>query len=353
MAISNLPMTTQKRYVAHYYLAVCLAAAQRAGHSAAALLAAAGLPQSWALEGAAPARLTPMELTQLIQGLWALTDDEFMGLGTAPCRRGTFALMIEFAARADTLGGFLRRCARFYSVLQPQLTVALVPTGSDDEDWMFRLHLDHRGRDREHLLQEFLLLLVQRSASWLVGQPLPYSRTSFDYPQPVNHDEYRSMFSGRLDYEQPFSGFSLAGRYLLWPLVRSEADIQRFLADTPLLVFRRPVSDDQLVSRLRALLQEHEFSAFPDLQQVADQLHLTPRTLRRKLQQQGTGLERIKDSLRRELALRLLRDEQLSVSHVAGRCGFSEVAAFSRAFQRWAGQAPSHWRRQQQGAPGK
>lgn len=96
MAISNLPMTTQKRYVAHYYLAVCLAAAQRAGHSAAALLAAAGLPQSWALEGAAPARLTPMELTQLIQGLWALTDDEFMGLGTAPCRRGTFALMIEF-----------------------------------------------------------------------------------------------------------------------------------------------------------------------------------------------------------------------------------------------------------------
>jgi AraC-type DNA-binding domain-containing proteins len=68
---------------------------------------------------------------------------------------------------------------------------------------------------------------------------------------------------------------------------------------------------------------------------------MTPRTLRRWLQDEGTSVRQIKESLRREFALRLLSNEHLSVQEVAEQSGFAEVAAFCRAFKRWTGATTS------------
>ena len=83
----------------------------------------------------------------------------------------------------------------------------------------------------------------------------------------------------------------------------------------------------------------------PTLEQVADAMHLTSRTLIRKLQREHTTYKDVLENLRRDYAERLLRDASLNVADVAEILGYREAANFSRAFRRWYGATPVAWRR--------
>lgn len=82
---------------------------------------------------------------------------------------------------------------------------------------------------------------------------------------------------------------------------------------------------------------------------VARALGLSRQTLYRRLRAEGTSFAEVLDMLRRRLALKLIRDEGVAVKEAAWRLGFSDPAAFSRAFKRWTGRSPSEMRRGQPG----
>lgn len=97
-------------------------------------------------------------------------------------------------------------------------------------------------------------------------------------------------------------------------------------------------------SWVRQLLQEQVLQR-PSLAMVAGQLHMSTRTLKRRLREQGLSFRQLLDAARLQASIQLLRDTESSVEHVAWRVGYSCSANFARAFQRWAGMAPAHWRR--------
>ena len=74
--------------------------------------------------------------------------------------------------------------------------------------------------------------------------------------------------------------------------------------------------------------------------EVARDLGVSRHTLYRRLKAEGATFETVLDGLRHRLALRLVRDQGLSVKEAAWRLGFSDPTAFSRAFKRWTGTSP-------------
>lgn len=77
---------------------------------------------------------------------------------------------------------------------------------------------------------------------------------------------------------------------------------------------------------------------------VAARLHMTTRTLRRKLDEEGTSFRKLVDELRMEVAVKYLRDTELTVHDIANSLGFSEATIFRRAFRRWTSRSPREFR---------
>jgi AraC-like DNA-binding protein len=97
---------------------------------------------------------------------------------------------------------------------------------------------------------------------------------------------------------------------------------------------------DKVRSHLIDLLPSGAFSEAA----IARALHLSPRTLQRRLADEGTGFKVLLDEARRELALRFIGERRLSIKETSYLLGFSEPGNFSRAFRRWTGEAPSTYR---------
>ena len=95
--------------------------------------------------------------------------------------------------------------------------------------------------------------------------------------------------------------------------------------------FRRDVE-----SRIEQLLETGEAT----IDRVSGDMGLSRQTLYRRLKEEGATFEQLLDKLRHRLALRYLREDRMSVKAASYRLGFSDPAAFSRAFKRWTGSSP-------------
>ncbi|TOZ35130.1 AraC family transcriptional regulator, partial [Burkholderia pseudomallei] len=101
---------------------------------------------------------------------------------------------------------------------------------------------------------------------------------------------------------------------------------------------------ESIVERVRNLLIRGSHG-YPSLDALARELHLSERTLKRKLSDYGTTYSALLDEIRLRDALRLLEGTTLTVEEIAARVGYTDRANFSRAFRRWTGTSPSDRRR--------
>lgn len=95
-----------------------------------------------------------------------------------------------------------------------------------------------------------------------------------------------------------------------------------------------------LVQALRAAAP----ARLPEVCEVAARLAMSPATLRRRLQAEGTSYQRLKDAVRRDAAITSLVAGHEPIAELAARIGFSEDTAFHRAFRRWTGTTPGAYR---------
>lgn len=83
---------------------------------------------------------------------------------------------------------------------------------------------------------------------------------------------------------------------------------------------------------------------YPELAEIAEQLHVSERTLKRRLQAEGCSFQALLDEVRQRDAERLLADPKLAIKQVADAVGYADPANFARAFGKWTGLSPKAWR---------
>jgi AraC-like DNA-binding protein len=150
---------------------------------------------------------------------------------------------------------------------------------------------------------------------------------------PIRFDATRSevvLHRAMLDTPQPFVDEAL------WRVLKRRAD--------ELLVQER--AREQLHERVKQVLRHEVDLGSVNPLNIARRLGVSPRSLRRRLGDEGHSLSALADEVRRELALSELSNPEIPIKRIADRVGFSEVSAFHRAFKRWTGVTPARYRAQ-------
>lgn len=99
-----------------------------------------------------------------------------------------------------------------------------------------------------------------------------------------------------------------------------------------------------LVSQIRELLKAHIGADMPTLNDIAAMFYMSAQTLRRQLASAGVNFQKLKNELRCDTAMNLLKLQELTIEEVSEKVGFSEQSTFYRAFKKWTGVTPGEYR---------
>jgi AraC-like DNA-binding protein len=273
-----------------------------------------------------------------------VTRDEALGLHLAEhLPRGTLDL-IEYSFRASpTLGAALERLARYGRLLNDRLGSRVLRTRGG----LRMLIADPQGRPLEPQRAELSLALIVRLArETTVGLAGPVE-VSFAHAAPADVSEHQRIFRAPLRFSASVSEVVFAGSDARRPLKGADealGGIIRRRLEKQLARLDRP-HGDSASARLRRLLIRHPHTGGAWAEPAARLLGLSQRTLSRLLAREGTSFRAVLESVRFETAAALLRDRSLAIAEVSWILGYSEPAAFHRAFKRWTGKTPLSYRR--------
>lgn len=328
-----------------HYVAALARHAQRLGLDVEALLASARIPLKYAHTDNAVIRTE--RLVALIQNIWQVTDHETMGFDPEPLERGMWALCSEFMLGAETLGEMYQRGSRALRFLPPD---SLQLNFYHADETVTIEYENYAGeRDPDHFLNEFMGARWYRFACWAIDEQFSLQSAWMNYPAPPHEWTYEQLFQCDVIFNQSSCGFSFNTRYLSKPLVRSYQDLQAWLKDTPTDLLNMPGRETSISSQIKAelLLQFSRGARFAPFEQLCESLHMSPQVTRRRLSEDGSSFQKLKDNIRCDRACQLLKNSELPIDLIADRIGFSEPAALNRAFKKWTGQTPAQYREQE------
>lgn len=356
--------------ISFYHVDACLHGIRQREIPEGALLARAGINPDVMNH---PRRVHVDQVARLFKQVQLELQDEFMGFTERPCKVGVFATMCELVSRCHTVGELLQKGAEFYNLLGDevvtQLDVHLVPqkksrkenrkdgrsvtksqktdvdTKPRERNAIFSVQLANPNLDEYHFLSEFLLVIWHRFASWYIGEPIPLLETHFAHRAPGHKNELQIMYPGELKFGRRKNRLVFDAKYLDKPLIRTEKELEVFLQNAPADVMTIPGMDDNLELMIeRTILQQNpDRLEFPSIEELASLLEVNHQALHRHLKKTGTSYQKIKDSMRLEMAIKKLVNEKLSVDEVSDLVGFAESRSFTRAFKHWTGLSPRNY----------
>ena len=285
------------------------------------------------------------QVARLFKTVQETLDDEFMGFTQNNCKVGVFAIMAELVSRCANLGELLEKAVRFYNLTSNDIPMRL---DHAEGNAVLSFEMAHPHLDPEHFMTEFWLVIWHRFPSWYIGQPIRLHETHFTFSSPAHKSELQIMFPASLKFNSSANRLIFDAQYLDKPLVRSDQELAQFVENAPADIMTIPGFDSTLEAQIeRIITQRHpERLVFAPIHQLAAELGISSQTLHRRLKESATSYQKIKDNLRREVAIQKLVNEKMSVEQVADIVGFTESRSFTRAFKHWTGLTPREYCKQ-------
>jgi AraC-like DNA-binding protein len=317
--------------------------AEEHGVSARTMLERAGLPTDLVSQ---PRELRLIQMQELLNAMIELLGDNGLGVDIGwrlpPTAFGNvgYALLCS-----EKLGDALRICQRYWHLIARGTTLQVRREGSTHIAEVAPVapmpDVHHR------MIMETTFSSVCRGFQLLAPDTLQRLEAWFDYPAPAYAAKVRAtlqnvrfdMPSCQLRFPAEILDITL-GLYnptgLKFALEQCEREYALAELDTHETLAR---------VRSRIVFTGH---GYPSLEQVSKQMNMTTRTLRRRLEEEGTTYKALVEQAKRRDAIRLLDDISLPVQRIAELLGYHDPANFTRAFRQWTDQTPSDYRRTRQ-----
>ena len=276
--------------------------------------------------------------------LWELavreTGDPAFGLAVATqVTQTTFHALGYALIASGTLREAFERMVRYFRLVTDAADLELEREG---EVYCFAIGYASGATPATASVDAFVSLLLRFCRSQL-GRDFAPLRVSLRRPEPQPRTRFDAVFRCPVEFAAPRNAVWFAAEPLERALPDANAELARH-NDEVVLRYLARFDRDNTRARVRAALIEGLPGGEPSAQKIADALHLSLRSLQRKLADEDTSFEQLLAATRHELARSYLQNPRYSIGEITFLLGFTDASAFARAFKRWEGCTPTAYR---------
>lgn len=312
-------------------------------HYAQAILQAAerlGLPLPTQLLPEGDARIPLARQDALWEAFCTAAGDPLIGLRLGSALQvGHLDMVGALLMSCDSVGEALEALLEYYPIVGEGGEFAL----HREAGGVWLLYRPFYAVRRVERVEAVLASLV-RLTRWIAGERVAPALLQIAHAPRAPHSEYQALLGCPLQFEAGQYALRFAEADLAIPLIQANARMRehlRALADAQL----GGLDSQSLAGRVQQLLRQQPRWG---KERVADQFALSGRHLVRKLAEEGTSFKLLREQVLQRMAEQLLR-EDVRLSEVAERLGFSDESALVKAFRRWTGMTPGQFRQGQGG----
>ena len=295
--------------------------------------------------------ITLDQFTELCQQALARCGDQALGLEFGKRLKFTaHGALSQAAISCDTLEQALRILIKYFRIRFAYMSLAFF---IDGDEAVLQLDIHHDTSDLHRFNIEVVLASLMDVNSLLFGQRLlDDGRCQVDYPCPEGIEPYRQLFGHAVSFNAGVNQLRFRKHLLSLPMSLSNPVARRVAEAQCEEEMRQMEASSSVTGRVIRLLESIRDGRLLSLDEVAGQLHVSDRTLRRQLAAEGARFQTLQETVRHQRALDLLRrNTTMAIDEVAEHLGYSDPSNFGRAFRKWEGISPSAWRRLQQDRP--
>lgn len=287
------------------------------------------------------ARLTRPQMNALHHAAYEATGDEAIGLRVVtafhPSHMG--ALGYAWLASRTPRDAWLKM--KLHSKLEAETFNLTLSEHNDEVRVGYSWDGDWTPIPSQIYMVMALLVHLHRCVAGPEADPL---RVAFSTSAPEELARFEAHFRCPIDFGQPRELLVLPASAMDQPSPRAHPELEQATEEMIVRYLALREKAD-ILSQVRAALFECLPEGDVSAERIAAQLHMSARTLRRKLDEEGTSFRTLLAGVRRSLALRYIEDRSLSLTEISYLLGFSEPSSFTRAFRGWTGSSPSEARR--------
>ena len=311
------------------------------GVRASAVLRRAGLSQG--LADQPRVLLTTKELFALWRAIGEVSTNPAIGLllGTEN-RTERFHPIGVAALSSENFGAAIDQMARYKQLTCPEEILQ----EKDAEEWNIQFHWLLADEVEPPVLDECCFAWVLSIARHGTGTRLSPLRVEF--VEPREHVKAIERHLGcPVVCGAPRNAIVFRAADAQRPFVTRNAELLAMLAPQFEEELKLENGDENFVERVRIAIQEKLTGRRPTIEDIADALHISSRTLQRRLQDEGLSFQRVLEEARHHLARHYLNNSFLELNEAAYLLGYNDANSFVRAFRTWEGIPPARWREQQ------
>lgn len=304
-----------------------------------AALGSPNLPAFWGATDLTPemvldgdARISPAQFCVAWGELIRLTDARIALRIADATPVGAFGIVEYVCRSAPTLGEALRQWVRYLNLLDDAVEVGLVVEG--DRACLRVIRESEAPAPASH---ELCFALVVRQAKQLAAQPFRITAVELAHRgDPVG---YRAWFDAPVTFGAEHTQLIFPAAALNSPLVSSDPALLQILTRAAEEMMKRAPEPATIAAQVARVVAETLHGDEATIGVVAKRLGMTERSLQRRLKDEQTSFNAVREDVRKQLATRYLADK-LAIAEISFLLGFSEPSAFFRAFKRWTGMTP-------------
>lgn len=286
-------------------------------------------------------RVGQQTFNDFLQRSVAVTDDEAFGLLAAEQLQPQVLHSLGLAwLTSDTVYDGLLRLQRFARMVSTALELRVEEEG--DSVHLF-LGIDPRVNNGAPAGHDYAVGIIARMCHLTLGEYLAPVSVWMDRPAPLQPERWEYLLSSRVVFGAEFTRISWSRADIMEPLVTGDPGLAR-INDEHTIAYLESFLAKTITRSVVDKIVEKLPDGPPSQPQIASALHVSNRTLQRRLKEEGTSFIDLLHDTRMQLACKYLRSPGRSVVETAYLLGFSESSTFSRAFKRWHGVSPAEYR---------